>query len=224
MKLSQMKSSHIDRFRTFFLFCGILMSASEIWKQYCLTFRLGGGHYNWWYFPFQLCSLPMYICLILPWVWKRPVRDIFLCFLADFGLLSGIFVFFDTSGMHYGYLPLTIHSYTWHILLIVLGIFSGMALMKDRQDPLISRCRLFAGSVCIYLSGCFLATVLNLALSHLGTINMFYINPLLPMTQKVFHLFALHLGNSAGILIYMMSVILGALCFHTFWKWAARKK
>ena len=35
--------------------------------------------------------------------------------------LGGIFAFFDTSGMHYGYLPLTIHSYAWHILLITLG-------------------------------------------------------------------------------------------------------
>ena len=42
---------------------GIFLAVTEIFKQICL-FRAAGGHYDWWYFPFQLCSMPMYMCLL----------------------------------------------------------------------------------------------------------------------------------------------------------------
>ena len=49
----------------------MLMFCSEIWKQFTLTFAIGGGSYIWWYFPFQLCSIPMYILLVYPWIRKK---------------------------------------------------------------------------------------------------------------------------------------------------------
>ena len=36
----------------FYLYCGILMLLSELWKQWCLTYILNHRQYNWWYFPF----------------------------------------------------------------------------------------------------------------------------------------------------------------------------
>lgn len=97
------------------------MLASELWKQWTLTYAINDGHYIWWYLPFQLCSIPMYICLTLGILFllscytDSSARQTTYChissrlqsFLMDFGLLGGIFAFFDTSGMHYGYLPLT---------------------------------------------------------------------------------------------------------------------
>lgn len=74
----------MKKFRTFFFTCGILMAASEIWKQLTLTFLINHGAYDWWYFPFQLCSIPMYICLILPVIssQKYPrLHQILLTFL-----------------------------------------------------------------------------------------------------------------------------------------------
>ena len=115
------------RYKSFFFTCGLVMAVSEIWKQWCLTFLLGQGHYNWWHFPFQLCSIPMYICLMFPWIHSEKLQKIMLVFLMDYGLLGGIFAFFDTSGMHYSYFPLTVHSFTWHILLIILGLAAGFS-------------------------------------------------------------------------------------------------
>ena len=115
----------MNRERRVFLTTGILLLASEIWKQYCLTFVLNGGVYQWWYFPFQLCSVPMYLCLMPGFLKGGALRDGALSFLADYTLLSGVIVFLDTSGMHYGYAPLTAHSYLWHFALIGLGIYAG---------------------------------------------------------------------------------------------------
>ncbi len=77
-----------------FFCCGLLMLLTEIWKQWCLTYYLGGGQYNWWYFPFQLCSIPMYACLLLSFISSIKIRRALITFLMDYGLLAGIFTFF----------------------------------------------------------------------------------------------------------------------------------
>lgn len=201
----------MHKYKSFFFCCGLIMAVSEIWKQYCLTFLIGQGTYNWWYFPFQLCSIPMYLCLLLPWIRSERLRRIFLAFLMDYGLLGGIFAFFDTSGMHYSYLPLTIHSFAWHILLIVLGIAAGLSQYADYS------CHGYLGSACCYLFCCLLATLLNVSFHTLGTINMFYISPFLPMTQRFFKDIAKNLENPAGILLYILASMLGAGIFHLIW-------
>ena len=114
----------------FFFVCGILMLCSEIWKQLTLTVAIGGGKYIWWYFPFQLCSIPMYILLVYPWLRRRNARLTLLAFLMSYSLLGGIAVFADTSGLHYPLRTLTIHSYTWHILLIILGVIAGFVYIR----------------------------------------------------------------------------------------------
>ena len=193
------------------------MLASELWKQYTLTFLLGGGNYNWWYFPFQLCSIPMYVCLLLPWVRSRCVQQVLTAFMVDFGMLGGIFAFFDTSGMHYDYFPLTVHSFAWHILLIILGLAAA------RSDQAASSWSDYAGAAALYLTCCLTATGLNLTLDHLGTINMFYINPDYPMTQKIFSDIAAVLGDTAGIFIYIGATLAGAAIFHFLWRFSTSR-
>lgn len=202
----------MKKHKDLFFFCGILMLLSEIWKQWSLTYSLGSGQYNWWYFPFQLCSIPMYICLLLSVTSSEKIRSIFLTFLMDFGLLAGVFTFFDTSGLHYGYAPLTVHSYVWHILLILLGVYAGFANMNvaSYQD--------FAKAARIYLLCCIIATLINLVFYPFGKINMFYISPHFKMTQKVFRHIAALLGNDAGIAIYIFATVAGAWCIHLLWK------
>ena len=48
--------------------CGLLLAFFELYKQGFLYFVVNGRCYNWWYFPFQLCSIPMYLCLAYPFV------------------------------------------------------------------------------------------------------------------------------------------------------------
>lgn len=53
-------------FRHILFSCGVFLALMELYKQaflYAIEFH---GHFDWWYFPFQLCSVPMYICLAAP--------------------------------------------------------------------------------------------------------------------------------------------------------------
>ncbi len=199
----------------FFFACGTIMLLSEIWKQYCITFLINEHAYDWWHFPFQLCSVPMYLCLLLPFV-PEDIQEIFLTFLMTFGMMGGIFTFFDTSGMHYPYAPLTAHSYLWHVLLVIIGAMAGICLNKSGCSPK-SPLRKFSGSACCYLICCAIATVFNIIFHPYGDINMFYISPYYAMGQKVFREIALLCGNTAGIFIYIAASLAGAYMIFLIW-------
>lgn len=208
--------------RLFFL-CGIVMLASEIWKQLMLTYILGGGQYNWWYFPFQLCSVPMYLLLLWPWIRKDSLRRILLTFLMCYTLLGGAAVFADTSGLHYPLTALTVHSYLWHIALILIGIAAGFLCRRKScrmfsSSSIKGALRAFAGSTGLYFFCCGAAELFNLIFGRFGTINMFYINPAYQMQQIIFSDLSVLIGNVPSILLYMAATVFGAFLLLLLWQ------
>ena len=215
-------------------FIGSFLFASEILKQLLLTFVVDGGHYNLWYFPFQLCSLPMYLLVLYPFLHTESTRNTTLGFLATYNLLGGIAVFFDTSGMHYPLLILTVHSYLWHILLIITGILSGILLVqKSATVPSLSYYKdmnrqltdasmhhllpSFSRITLLYILFALIAEYLNHILDSFGEINLFYINPDYQMTQIFFVKIGELCGNNLAILVYILATIFGAGILYGFW-------
>ena len=47
---------------------GLVLTLSEVFKQFFCYYVIADGTYHWGEFPFQLCSIPMYLCLIVPWL------------------------------------------------------------------------------------------------------------------------------------------------------------
>lgn len=210
--------------KLFFIF-GAVLSASEIGKQLILTFSVNGGIYDWWYFPFQLCSLPMYLLTAFPFFRSENAKRTILTFLMTFSLLGGIAVFFDTSGMRYPLLPLTIHSYLWHISLIVIGAYSGLLLLQDSAQSGKARLswRMFFSACLLYACFCITAVVINLAVSPFGRINMFYINPNYPMDQVFFVNIAHAMGHLAGTAAYILATVTGSGLLFAFWNLLGNK-
>ena len=187
----------------------VLFPLSELGKQF-LLYVSNNCSYDWWYFPFQLCSMPMYLlplyCL-LPEKY-RQARLTLANFLVDFGLLGGVFAFVDPSGMHYNLAVLTLHSYLWHFLMIFLGLF----LIFTHKNSTCPKDFLLPGALFLMLVG--IATSINIIFHTCGSINMFYISPYYLMEQIVFRKIALFTGQTAGRLIYLASEILGAFLIH----------
>lgn len=211
-----------------FFITGLIMLISEVIKQLLLTFIIGGGKYNWWHFPFQLCSIPMYMLLIYPWVKRRMAKLSMLCFLMSYTLLSGMMAFADTSGMRYPLVILTVHSYVWHILLILIGTASGIIYLITEKE--LSRYGdgykhdssglsfwPFMYATVIYLSCCLIAELLDHVFDRFGTINMFYINTDYLMQQVVFRELIPFTGNTAAILIYIAATVFGAFILFNIW-------
>ena len=208
-----------------FFTLGLCMLFSEIAKQFLLTFAVNSGHYDWWHFPFQLCSLPMYLLTVLPFLKSARAKQIILTFLMTYNLLGGIAVFFDTSGMHYPLAILTIHSFSWHVLLIIIGIAAGIIVLEtvspDTENARLSRQTFFQCTL-LYFIFCIIASLINYLASPYGEVNMFYINPKYQMEQVFFADITATYGNAAGISAYIAGTVFGAFVLFLGWRLAAR--
>lgn len=192
----------------YLILCGTILAVSEVYKQLFLYYIVNDGAYDWWYFPFQLCSIPMYLCLILPFVRNERLRTVILTFLQDFSLLGGVMALAEPSGLLHGYWFLTLHGLSWHILLIFMGLLTGFSRQSDttasgyvRTLPLLLIC-------------CGIASIINITAKPAGQADMFYISPYYPNNQIVFYDIALKLGITAGNIIYIFSMGLGGFLFH----------
>lgn len=194
---------------------GLLLLCMELWKQAFLYLEVFGGHYNVWYLPFQLCSMPMYMAIGWAVAIKRKrtgTAAVLATFMQDFGVLGGIAALIVHDGFTWPEHPmLTAHGYIWHVLLIALGIY----LWRTGRSDLSLRG--FLRSVGLFMCCAIVAELINVALHGYGDCDMFYISPYHLSSQPVFREVDRVLGRPAGIGVYLLCVVLGAglvhLCF-----------
>ncbi|MGX8714207.1 MAG: hypothetical protein ACSW8A_00460 [Lachnospiraceae bacterium] len=232
----------------------VFFVGSEVIKQFLLAGIFADQPLRrLWYIPFQLCSMPIYLlpvglmlCSKQSWVGhsnglagnrasissSRPgLADTIFCFLADYGLLAGIFTFFDTTGLHYPLKLLTIHSFSWHYLMIIMA-FLCHAQLRDRTltnsvdnhgiapasqgsaPDFRGQVLLFLGSTLLFLVCVVIAQLINYLLHPYGELNMFYISFWEPIYQAVFCDIAGVIGDPLTHLLYLACIILGAGVVH----------
>lgn len=200
--ISDIKPTGLEKNDLVLFVCGITLTLGEIYKQLFLYAVVNQGFYDWWYFPFQLCSTPMYLCLVFPFLPHGQYRQAAAVYLQSFGFLGGIMALLEPSGLMHPYWTLTLHGLLWHILLVFLALYctaSGLA-GKNGQD--------FVSALLLFFLFCLIATGINLFTG--GRADMFYISPYYPLTQVVFREISLALGIWPGIGIYLASICLGA--------------
>lgn len=195
-------------FRRILLACGLILAVSELYKQLFLYYVVNGEHYDWWYFPFQLCSLPMYFCLLLPLLPSKQLYVVILTFMQDFNLLGGVMALAEPSGLLHPYWTLTLHGLLWHILLIFIGLLTSFSGHSERSI------KGFAKTLPLFGICCLIASFINIFTHTRGDANMFYISPYYPTSQIVFHEIALKFGVMAGNVAYLLSICLGGFLFH----------
>lgn len=206
--------------RALLLSVGIGLALAEIYKQLFYYYIVMDGVYNWWIFPFQLCSMPMYVCIAAPLLPRGGAQNTLYEFLLGFGVMAGFAAFLQPDGMLYPYITLTLHSCLWHVAQIFIGCFLGFSGRAGRSM------RGFMGSVLLYLMLCGVAYCMNLALWDVsgGQINMFYIGPM-PTTTMVFEKIEAACGQFAAALVYMAASCLGAfLVFMPFYLCNRKKR
>lgn len=210
-KAAKKKSHPSPSHQTVLFLCGLLLTVSEIYKQLFLYYIVNNGHYDWWYFPFQLCSVPMYLCLLLPLADRLPVRSLprTICtFLQDFGLLGGFMALAEPSGLMHPYWTLTLHGFLWHFTLIFIGAYCAAAGISGRGSGS------FFSMLPLFFLCCAIATAVDVLSHPYGNADMFYISPYYPNGQIIFHRIALTVGTAAGNVLYLMAVILGGAVVH----------
>ncbi len=210
------------------ILCACLLGGMELWKQAYLYFFYFNMSYRIWYLPFQLCSLPIY--LLPAYIALRHCRNpasmlikrSILLFLQDFGLLGGMMALIVPDGFIYpGHPFLTMHGYLWHVLMVLVAFYiSGGPLGEFgmsgsvRGSTVWGQTMLFLHSMLVFLPAVFLAEAMNIFLHPFGDCDMFYISPYHLSSQPVFHEIDVMVGRPAGIVIYLLSIVMAAWLIH----------
>lgn len=192
---------------------GIVFLLMEIWKQLMIWKVEFGGRYEIWYFPFQLCSMPMYLCLLYGALARSKNMDRFrrviLTFLRDFGFLGGIMALIVHDGLiHPGFPALTLHGFLWHVLMLMLSVFISYKRLSLKG---VSG---FVSTLPLFLVLSIIAELINFIFHKFGDCDMFYISPYHNSSQMVFKDIDSITGRPMGILIYLTSVCIGAFVIH----------
>lgn len=198
---------------------GLFLVLTEVYKQLFYYYHIGGGNYQWWIFPFQLCSVPMYLCLIAPWLKPGRVQTGMYGFMTTFNLLGGLMAFIEPSGIVHPYWTLTLHAFCWHMMLVFVGCY---LLASGRGATTIKAYRQAAVTF-VALAG--VAFLINLLLRDVssGTVNMFFVGPS-DSSLAVFKQISQAAGWYVSTLLYIPAVCLGAFVVFLPAYWYGRKR
>lgn len=171
---------------------GLGLLALELGKQLSYSYvPATGWAYNWDRFPFQFCSIPIYIALVAMCLRPGKLRQVLMAFLATYSPVAGCAVlFYPAADVFHEIVFLNVHTMLWHGAMLLFGLYLWLT---DAVTPTLRTVR---DSVLIYLPLPLIALALNEAEHAWGfagdyTFNMFYISrhgycmiPLLSWVQQ----------------------------------------
>ncbi len=169
-----------ERFMRRLLFwVSVVVITLEIYKQINYSFSYTDGitfDYQWYAFPFQFCSTPMYIGLLAGIIKNHKLHEAFTTYLATFSLFAGLCVMFYPADIYISTIGINIQTSICHGSMITLGIYLlGSGYIGLKHKTILKAISVFAVLV-------FTAAVMNevaflTGLTESETFNMFFISP-----------------------------------------------
>lgn len=185
---------------------GGFLLVTEVYK---IAFHMTVNPYDWYFwgaFPFQLCSVPMYLCVFCALCRNEKVNRWLYEGMFAVNMVGGIMAFIEPSGIQHGYVTLTIHAYVWHMLLVFVGLYLYMSkrVCTDKGSY-----RKAAG---VYLAACGVAQGCNLIFGD--KINCFYISPYVQSPLAVFKDIYAACGWVVNMVLLMLAVLLASAAIY----------
>lgn len=170
----------------------------EILKQINFT-DANGGTYQWYAFPFQFCSTPMYIGLLLRYTKNQTLQSYLMMFLATYGFFAGFAVMLYPADVYTSTTLINIQTMVHHGGMAVMGI----VLLSYHVEKTF---KAFTQGVIVFSILTGIAILLNFIHNTWigeGTFNMFFINRLYQSGIPILSLFQPLVPNSLYILIFI---------------------
>ena len=183
---------------------GILMAIFEGLRNLFFVWQ-SGGDYPWYVFPFQFCSTPIYLGLLIRFV-PNNVKDMIMRYLGSFALLAGILVMVLPDDIYIDSVFINFQTTYQHGTMIMLGLVALVRMKSFSLKQFIAPIFIFA----IFVGLAVLLNTLHNEFINVPTFNMFYINPRygtsLPVLRDIYPL----VPYVVFLLIYIVGFSLGA--------------
>lgn len=196
--------------RRLLLTAWIVLVALEVYKQLVFSMSVSDGvaewSYQWYAFPFQFCSSPLYVLPFAVFLKEGRGRDAVMSFLATFSLFGGLAVMIYPGDVFISMIGINIQTMVHHGSQVILGVFIA-ARYRNRLTwrfafgGLIPFCILSAVAMGLNL---IVPLVLNAAQITDFTFNMFFISHRFPCTLPVLSVIYPLVPYPVFLLIYLV--------------------
>lgn len=173
------KKEDTDRVRRVVLVTTLVVVALEIYKQINYSFGYTDGikfDYQWYIFPFQFCSTPMYIGLLAGLTRKGKIHSAACAYLATYAMFAGICVMLYPSTVFISTIGINIQTMICHGAMIAIGIYllySGY--VKIQWKTLLRAAAVFA--ILVSMAAIMNEVAYRAGLLETEDFNMFFISP-----------------------------------------------
>ena len=185
------KNDSPKRVRLVVLATAVLVTLAEIYKQINYSFSYTNGidfDYQWYAFPFQFCSTPMYVGLLAGVLPKGKLQDALYAYLATFAVFAGTCVMIYPGDVFVDTMGINVQTVICHASMICVGVYlfyTGTVKLEHRT--IIKAMAVFACTVSMAVL--FNEIAYWTGLLERETFNMFFISrhcaPSLPVYSAV---------------------------------------
>lgn len=197
--------------KTVLLILSILCLVFEVYKQLNFSFNydVNGSYfkYQWYAFPYQFCSTPMYIALIAALIKKGKLQNSLFAFLATYGVIGGLSamiypatVFIDTIGIN-------IQTMVHHGSMVIMGIYLlYVGRVKLNKEAIIGAFKVFFTLSLIAL----FIDIVTYYIDFQGGFEFFFISPFHVSELPVFNIIYTKVPYIVFLLIYYILFCFGS--------------
>src|SRR5690554_2077986 len=128
MLTRKFKVADDKKLKSIILITGIVMIVLEIYKQIIFTYQANA--YQWYAFPFQFCSTPMYLFIVYGLNKNEKIDHYLISFLATYSTFAGLAVMLYPADVFVETIGINIQTMIHHGAMVVIGISLLLTKMK----------------------------------------------------------------------------------------------
>lgn len=203
--LKMFKKGDIPKIKKTILILGIVMLLLEVYKQIIFTYQ--ENHYQWYAFPFQFCSTPMYLYIILGFTKNKKIASYLVAFLATYGTFAGVAVMLYPSSVFVPTIGINIQTMVHHGLIAAVGLALLLTSVPINYKTLLKGMSVFV----ILVTIAYMMNILFNVFIDTATFNMFFINPKYGTEIPVLSMIEPNVPHFIFLIVYVLGFSLMAL-------------
>ncbi len=188
------------------LITAIIVTLFEIYKQINYSFSVDNGiitfYYQWYSFPFQFCSTPMYVGLLTAVFRKGKIHNSLCAYLATYSVFAGAAVVAYTGDVFVRTIGINIQTMVCHCSMIIVGVYLlYTGYVKLEHKTILKALPVFSAAVMLACILNEIAFATGLTANHY--FNMFYVSPHLDPHLPVYSLIQPIVPYPISLIIYI---------------------
>lgn len=202
---------------------GIVALILEIGKQLIWSFnydtvtKIVTWDYQWYSFPFQLCTTPLYVSILCLFLKKSNLRDALLSYISYITILGSIVVIVLPDSCFTSDILVNVHTMWLHLGSFVISIY--LLITKEVKIEL----NYLKKSYIFFLVFTTIAFLMNVFVYNFGVLNgeefnMFFISPYFISSLPVFNFLQSNLPYTIYLIVYITTLMLGGLIIYNIAK------